>query len=46
MINPKALALGAKRNVIMETIQKKHGRDSEAGAMICSIGLEQTVRLS
>lgn len=35
-----------KRNVIMETIQKKHGRDSEAGAMICSIGLEQTVRLS
>ncbi len=37
---------GEKRNVIMETIQKKHGRDSEAGAMICSIGLEQTVRLS
>lgn len=35
-----------KRNVIMETIQKKHGRESEAGAVICSIGLEDTVRLS
>lgn len=35
-----------KRNAIMETIQMKHGRDSGAGAMLCSIGLEQTVRLS
>ncbi|MCI8416583.1 MAG: hypothetical protein HFI33_03600 [Lachnospiraceae bacterium] len=34
-----------KRNVIMETIQKKHGRESEAGAILCSIGLEETVRL-
>lgn len=37
---------GEKRNVIMETIQMKHGRESEAQAMICSIGLEQMVRLS
>lgn len=35
-----------KRNVIMETVQKKHGKETEAGAMVCSIGLEQTVRLS
>lgn len=34
-----------KRNTIMETIQLKHGRESGAGVVICSIGLEQMERL-
>lgn len=34
-----------RRNTIMETIQLKHGRESGAGAVICSIGLEQMERL-
>lgn len=33
------------RNTIMETIQLKHGSESGAGAMLCSIGLEQMVKL-
>ena len=36
------VASAERRNVIMETIQLKHGRESGAGAVICSIGLEQT----
>lgn len=37
---------GEKRNTIMETVQMKHGKGSEAGAVLCSVGLEQMVRLS
>lgn len=33
------------RNVIMEAIHKTHGPDTEAGAVICSVALEQMVRL-
>jgi hypothetical protein len=33
------------RNVIMETINKKHGLQTAANAMICSLGIDQTVRL-
>lgn len=33
------------RNMIMESINKEHGLQTEAGAMICSVGLEQVVRL-
>lgn len=39
------VASAERRNAIMETIQLKHGRESGAGAVLCSIGLEQTVRL-
>jgi hypothetical protein len=33
------------RNVIMETINMKHGLNTNANAMICSLGIDQTVRL-
>lgn len=33
------------RNTIMETVNRKHGLKTEAGAMICSVGVDQTVRL-
>lgn len=39
------VASAERRNAIMETIQLKHGRDSGAGAVLCAIGLEETVRL-
>ena len=39
------VASAERRNTIMETIQLKHGRESGAGAVICSIGLEQMERL-
>ncbi len=34
-----------KMAVIMETVNRKHGMKTEAGAMICSVGIDQTVRL-
>lgn len=34
-----------KKAVIMETVNRKHGMKTEAGAMICSVGIDQTVRL-
>lgn len=34
------------RNLIMESINKEHGVNTEAGAMICSMAVEQVVRLS
>ncbi len=40
------LAGNANRNHIMETINKEHGVNTEAGAMICSMAVEQVVRLS
>lgn len=33
-----------KRNTIMETINRKHGLDTEAGAMICSLGIDHMLR--
>ena len=33
------------RNAIMETVNMKHGLKTEAGAMICSVGIDQMVRL-
>lgn len=32
------------RNIIMETINKKHGLNTEAGAMLCSLGVEHMLR--
>lgn len=40
------LAGNPNRNLIMESINKEHGVNSEAGAMICSMAVEQVVRLS
>lgn len=34
-----------KRNAIMEIINKKHGLKSEAGAVLCSVGIDHMVRL-
>lgn len=35
-----------RRNAIMEMIHKKHGMKTEAGAVICSVGIDHTVRLA
>ena len=40
------LAGNPNRNLIMESINKEHGVNSEAGAMICSMAVEEVVRLS
>lgn len=40
------LATNQTRNLIMETINKEHGVRSEAGAVICSMAVEQVVRLA
>ena len=40
------LAGNPNRNLIMESINKEHGVNTEAGAMICSMAVEQVVRLS
>lgn len=34
------------RNVVMEAVSQKHGADSEAGAVICSLGVDHVVRLT
>lgn len=39
------MASGETRNAIMETVNRKHGLKTEAEAMICSVGIDQTVRL-
>lgn len=36
---------GEKRNLIMESIQKKHGLATEAGAMLCSLGIDEITKL-
>lgn len=41
MVTPTSL-----RNTIMETINKKHGLKSEAGAVILSLGIDQIAKLS
>ena len=33
------------RNAIMEVINKKHGLQTKAGAMICSLGIDRMVKL-
>ncbi len=40
------VASAETRNAIMETVNRKHGLKTEAGAMICSVGIDQMVRLS
>lgn len=37
---------GQNRNIIMETINLEYGITSEAGAFICSLGIEQVIRLT
>lgn len=39
------VAMQENRNIILETIHKIHGPQTEAGAVVCSIALEQMVRL-
>jgi len=39
------VASAETRNAIMETVNRKHGLKTEAGAMICSVGIDQMVRL-
>ncbi len=39
------VAMPGSRNVILETIHKIHGPQTEAGAVVCSVALEQMVRL-
>lgn len=39
------VASSETRNVIMETVNRKHGLKTEAGAMICSLGIDQIIRL-
>ena len=40
------LVTNQTRNLIMESVNKEHGIHSEAGAMICSLAVDQMVRLS
>lgn len=37
---------GEKRNAIMEMVNKKHGLKTEAGAVVCSVGIDHSVRLA
>ncbi|MFP3155837.1 hypothetical protein LQZ18_15700 [Lachnospiraceae bacterium ZAX-1] len=39
------VASGEKRNAIMETVNKKHGLNTEAAAMLFSLGIDQIQRL-
>lgn len=38
------VASGERRNAIMEMVNKKHGLKTEAGAVVCSLGIEQFVK--
>lgn len=41
-----AIAAGSElRKLIMEAVNKKHGMNTEAGAMVCSVALDQVQRL-
>lgn len=40
------VAAGERRKAIMEAINEKHGLTSQAGAMLCSLGIDQMARLS
>ena len=39
------VAAGESRNIIMEAVHKSHGPETKAGAVVCSVALEQMVRL-
>lgn len=39
------VASGEKRKNIMEAVNEKHGLSTEAGAMICSLGIDQITKL-
>lgn len=39
------VATADTRNAIMETVNRRHGLKSDAGAVICSVGIDQMVRL-
>ena len=39
------VANGDKRKKIMEAVNEKHGLSAEAGAMICSLGIDQIAKL-
>lgn len=40
------VAAGDRRNAIMEMINKKHGLRTEAGAVLCSLAIDHSVRLA
>lgn len=40
------VAAGDRRNAIMEMVNKKHGLKTEAGAVVCSVGIDHLVRFS
>lgn len=40
------VASGEKRNAIMEMVNKKHGLKTKAGAVVCSVGIDHSVRLA
>lgn len=40
------VAAGERRKAIMEAVNEKHGLTSQAGAMLCSLGIDQMARLS
>lgn len=40
------VASGDRRNAIMEMVNKKHGLKTEAGAVVCSVGIDHSVRLA
>lgn len=40
------VAAGERRNAIMEMVNKKHGLKTEAGAVVCSVGIDHLVRLA
>lgn len=40
------VAASDRRNAIMEMVNKMHGLKTEAGAVVCSLGIDHTVRLA
>lgn len=40
------VAASERRNAIMEMVNKMHGLKTEAGAVVCSMGIDHTVRLA
>lgn len=40
------VAAGDRQKAIMEMVNKKHGLKTEAGAMVCSVGIDHMVRLA
>lgn len=40
------VASAKERNAIMEAVNQKHGLQSQAGAVLCSVGIEHTAKLA